>query len=124
MQGFKDFVLRGNLIELAVAFIMAAAFTEVVTATVELLMGLVGKAGGVPDFTAYQPYGLPVGNFLTALISFAVLAAVVYFLIVLPYAKARERLLRSDEEPSAAPADVVLLTEIRDLLVGRQPLQP
>ncbi|MBA2446206.1 MAG: large conductance mechanosensitive channel protein MscL [Nocardioidaceae bacterium] len=120
MKGFKDFVLRGNLVELAVAFIMAAAFAEVVTAMVDLIMGLVGQAGGVPDFSAYTPKGLPIGTFITAVISFLVLAAVVYFLIVLPYAKAREHLVRSDEEAAVVTEDVVLLSEIRDLLRARQ----
>ena len=121
MKGFKDFVLRGNLVELAVAFIMAAAFAEVVTSMVDLIMGLVGQAGGVPDFSAYEPKGLPVGSLVTAVISFVVLAAVVYFFIVLPYAKAREHLFRSDEEAAVVTEDVALLTEIRDLLRSRQP---
>ena len=121
MKGFKDFVLRGNLVELAVAFIMAAAFAEVVTATVSLLMGLVGQFGGVPNFSAYEPNGLPVGAFVTALISLLILAAVVYFLIVLPYTKAREHLFHSDEDATVVTEDVALLTEIRDLLRARQP---
>lgn len=118
MKGFKDFLLRGNLVELAVAFIMAAAFTEVVTATVTVLLDLVGKAGGSPDFSTYQPGGVHLGSWLTALISFVVLATVVYFLVVLPYTRAREAMRRSDaEEPAAAvPEDVALLAEIRDLL--------
>ena len=60
MTGFKNFILRGNLVELAVAFIMAAAFAKVVTATVDLIMGLIGKIGGQPDFNEYKPGGLPV----------------------------------------------------------------
>ena len=51
MTGFKNFILRGNLVELAVAFIMAAAFAAVVTATVNVVMDLIGKAGGTPDFS-------------------------------------------------------------------------
>jgi large conductance mechanosensitive channel len=121
MKGFKDFLLRGNLIELAVAFIMAAAFTAVIMATVDLLMDLVGKSGGTPNFSSYDPGGVAVGVWLTAVVSFVVTAAVVYFAIVMPYTKAKE-LLRKDahEEVSAAPEDVVLLTEIRDLLRDRQ----
>ena len=67
MTGFKNFILRGNLVELAVAFIMAAAFAAVVTATVGMVMDLIGKAGGVPDFSSYAPGGISVGVFLTAL---------------------------------------------------------
>jgi large conductance mechanosensitive channel len=117
VKGFKDFILRGNLVELAVAFVMAAAFAAVVEATVAILMDLVGKLGGTPDFSNYVPGGVHVGDFVTSLIAFLILAAVVYFLIVLPYTKARAVLLRHDEEQTAAvPEDIALLTEIRDLL--------
>jgi large conductance mechanosensitive channel len=117
MTGFKNFLLRGNLIELAVAFIMATAFAAVVTATVGLLMDLIGKAGGTPDFSNWEPGGVSVGTWLTALISFVILAAVVYFLIVLPYTKAHERYFATEDE--GTPADVALLEEIRDLLRAR-----
>ena len=120
MKGFKDFVLRGNLVELAVAFIMAAAFATVVMALVDVIMDLVGKAGGTPDFSNYEPGGVSIGAFLTALISFLVLAAVVYFFIVTPYTKAKAHMDRNREAMTeAAPDDVRLLTEIRDLLASR-----
>ena len=57
MTGFKNFLLRGNLVELAVAFIMAGAFAAIVGATVDLIMGLIGKIGGQPDFKAWTPRG-------------------------------------------------------------------
>ncbi len=117
MTGFKNFILRGNLVELAVAFVMAAAFAAVVTATVGMIMDLIGKAGGVPDFSRYEPYGISVGVFLTALISFLVISAVVYFLIVMPYTRAQEKFFPK-EEPGT-PDDIALLEEIRDLLAGR-----
>ncbi|KRF00706.1 mechanosensitive ion channel protein MscL [Nocardioides sp. Soil777] len=117
MTGFKNFLLRGNLVELAVAFIMAIAFAAVVTATVGMIMDLLGKVGGTPDFSNYSPGGVSVGAFLTALVSFVILSAVVYFLIVLPYTKAKERYFPSEEE--GTPADVALLEEIRDLLRTR-----
>ncbi|MEJ7741645.1 MAG: MscL family protein [Nocardioidaceae bacterium] len=120
MKGFKDFVLRGNLIELAVAFIMAAAFATVVNAAVDVIMDLLGKAGGTPDFSEYEPNGISVGAFLTALVAFLILSAVVYFLIVTPYMKARALLDRDKtEEPAPVTEDVALLTEIRDLLAAR-----
>ena len=108
MTGFKNFLLRGNLIELAVAFIMGAAFSGVVTAFTELLTSMLPAAEDVFDGST------PIGAFLNASISFLVLASVVYFFIVLPFTKARERYY-----PSTAPgepADVTLLTEIRDIL--------
>ncbi len=118
MTGFKNFILRGNLIELAVAFIMAAAFATVVTATVGVIMGLIGKAGGHPDFSTYKPGGLPIGTWITAVISFIIISAIVYFLIVKPYTVAKERWFPSPEP--GTPEDVKLLQEIRDLLAAQQ----
>jgi large conductance mechanosensitive channel len=117
MTGFKNFILRGNLIELAVAFVMAAAFAAVITATVNVLMGLIGKAGGHPDFSTYQPGGLPIGTWITAIISFVIIAAVVYYFIVKPYTVAKEKYFPA--EATGTPADVALLEEIRDLLAAR-----
>ena len=118
LKGFKDFVMRGNLVELAVAFVIGGAFATVVTATVALIMDLVGKVGGTPDFSTYRPGGISVGVWLTAVISFLILAAVVYFLIVTPYNKLQERMSKG-EVPAPPSADIALLTEIRDLLAGR-----
>lgn len=117
MTGFKNFILRGNLVELAVAFIMATAFAAVITATVGMIMDLIGKAGGTPDFSSYSYKGVSVGVFLTALVSFLVIAAVVYFLIVMPYTKAQEKYFPK-EEPGT-PDDIALLQEIRDLLASQ-----
>jgi len=116
--GFKNFLLRGNLIELAVAFIMGTAFATVVTATVNLIMGLIGKIGGQPDFSGWTPGGLSLGAWITAVVAFVIIAAVVYFLIVMPYTKAKERWFPASDEPGT-PEDVALLTEIRDLLASR-----
>lgn len=118
MTGFKNFILRGNLVELAVAFIMAAAFAAVVTATVNLIMDLIGRVGGVPDFSNYDPYGISIGAWLTAVISFLIMAAVVYFFIVTPYTKAKEMYFPA-EEPGT-PEDIKLLQEIRDLLAAQK----
>lgn len=114
MNGFKNFIMKGNLVELAVAFIMATAFAAVVTATVNLIMDLLGKAGGTPDFSSYSPGGVSVGAWLTALVSFLIMAAVVYFAIVVPYTRARDKYFPKSEE--GTPEDVALLEEIRDLL--------
>lgn len=121
VKGFKDFIMRGNLVELAVAFVIATAFAAVVTAMVDVIMDLVGKAGGTPDFSNYEPGGISVGAFLTALIAFLILAAVVYFFVVVPYNKLMERMRRGEEEVAMAPTeDVVLLAEIRDLLTAQR----
>jgi large conductance mechanosensitive channel len=111
MTGFKNFILRGNLIEIAVGFIMATAFAAVVTAFVAWLTGL------LPDSAAFSTAEQTFGAFLNAVVSFLVIAAVVYFLIVVPYTKAKERYFPSEE--AGTPADVALLTEIRDLLASR-----
>ena len=110
MTGFKNFILRGNLIELAVAFIMAAAFAAVVTAFVAWLTSL------MPDGSRrrLQQGHVSFGAFLNAVISFVLLAAVVYFFVVMPYTKAKERYFPAEHE--GTPADVALLEEIRDLL--------
>ncbi len=126
LKGFKEFIMRGNLIELAVAFVMGTAFATVVTATVNLLMSLIAKASGgqQPNFNDYQPWKLPVGAWLTALLTFLVLAAVVYFLVMVPYIKLQERRARG-QEPTPPSEEVTVLTQIRDLLSeGRTTNQP
>ena len=122
MTGFKNFSLRVNLVELAVAFIMGLAFASVVTATVTVVMDLIGKVGGTPDFSSYAPGGVHVGAWLTAVISFLILSAVVYFLIVKPYTAAKTKYF--PEESPGEPADIALLTEIRDLLASGRYSQP
>lgn len=118
MKGFKDFVMRGNLIELAVAFIMAAAFGAVVTAFTKVIIELLAKAGGQPNFDSFKPGGLQsVGPFLTALVAFLILAFIVYFFIVKPYETAKARWSPAKDE--APPEDIVLLREIRDTLQSR-----
>ena len=117
MDGFKNFVLRGNLVEVAVGLIMALAFAAVVTAFTEMLMGFIGKIGGQPDFASAEIAGVNVGNFINAVIAFVIMAAVVYFFVVVPYTKAKERFFPT-QEAEGTPEDVALLTEIRDLLAG------
>lgn len=117
MKGFRDFIMRGNLVELAVAFIMAAAFGEVVKTFTQVIMDLIGKIGGVPNFSSFAPEGISIGVFLTALVSFLVIAFVVYFFVVKPYEILRARIVKpaKEEEPAAASTED-LLAEIRDLL--------
>jgi large conductance mechanosensitive channel len=117
MTGFKNFILRGNLVELAVAFIMAGAFAAVVKATVDLILGIIGKIGDQPDFSAWKPGGLLLGVWITAVITFVIMAAIVYLLIVKPYTAAKERFFPAED--TGTPADVALLEEIRDLLATR-----
>ena len=118
MKGFKDFILRGNLIELAVAFIIGAAFAALVTAFTKVVMELLAKAGGAPNFDEWQPWGMTtIGPFLTAAFAFLIMAFIVYFFIVKPYELAKAKFVESEEEDAAPNADTVLLTEIRDALL-------
>ncbi|KRE97356.1 hypothetical protein ASG76_01110 [Nocardioides sp. Soil774] len=113
MSGFKAFVLKGNLIEIATGLIMALAFASVVTTFTAWLTGLMPESASAYFSTKEQTFGA----FLNAVISFLLIAVVVYFFIVVPYTKAKERFFPS-EEPGT-PADVALLEEIRDLLRAR-----
>ena len=113
MTGFKNFILRGNLVELATAFIMAAAFAVVVSTFVAWLTSLL-PASADNIFNKDEPFGA----FLNAVVSFLLIGAVVYYLVVLPYTKAKERFFPAEEK--GVPADVALLEEIRDLLAERR----
>ena len=112
MNGFKNFVLRGNLVEIAVGLIIALSFAQVVTTFTNWLTSL------MPDSASdvFSNEENSFGAFLNAVISFLILAAVVYFFVVLPYQKAKERFF---PEEAAGPTDTELLTEIRDLLASR-----
>ena len=109
MSGFKAFVLKGNLIEIATGLIMALAFAAVVTTFTAWLTGLLPNSD---DFFSDETGSF--GAFLNALIAFLIMGAVVYFFIVMPYTKAQEKYFPK-EEPGE-PADSALLSEIRDLL--------
>ncbi len=117
MSGFKAFLLRGNLVELAVAFIMGVAFSSVVESFTKLLTDTVGRLFGATEVGAVVVGGVDLAPFLNAVISFVLLAAVVYFGIVLPFTKARERFFPAKDESDTT--QVELLTEIRDALTTK-----
>jgi large conductance mechanosensitive channel len=120
LKGFKDFLMRGNVIDLAVAFVIGAAFGAVVKAFVAVLLSLIGKIFGEPNFDGIQPGGVPLGAFLTALVTFVIGAAAIYFVVVMPLNKLAERRARGTEPPTESPSEeVALLTEIRDSLRAR-----
>lgn len=119
IKGFRDFLLRGNVVDLAVAVIIGAAFGAVVTSLVEdVITPLIGAIGGQPNFSALVLGPINIGNFLNALLSFLIIAFVVYFLIVVPMNRIMERARRQTETtaPPAPTKEEVLLAEIRDLL--------
>ena len=108
-------IVGGYLIELAVAFIMGAAFTAVVTSFSDMLLGFIGLLFDEPDFSEVTLAGVTVGLFLNALLAFLIMAFVVYFFVVVPYTKAKEKFFPTPE-PDGTPEDIALLKEIRDLL--------
>jgi large conductance mechanosensitive channel len=125
IKGFKDFLLRGNVIDLAVAVAIGAAFTALVaaftTAFIKPLIGLV--AGGGIDAGQVEVNGqvFDFTLFINAIITFVITAAAIYFVIVVPVNALMERRKRGEEpEPEAVPEDILVLREIRDLLRERQ----
>ncbi|WP_149202366.1 large conductance mechanosensitive channel protein MscL [Actinotalea subterranea] len=127
ITGFKNFIMRGNVIDLAVAVVIGAAFTSVVTALVEgLLNPLIAAIFGQPqldDVWMFEVNGavFTIGAVLGAIINFLLVAAAVYFVVVMPMNALAERRKRGVEPEPAAPAeDVLLLQEIRDLLAARR----
>jgi large conductance mechanosensitive channel len=114
LKGFREFLLRGNLVELAVAVIIGTVFAAVVKAFTDMLMDVVGLFGGVPDFSGTQVGGINIGAFLSALFTFILTALVIYFLVVVPYNKFTEITKKGEPEVAASTED--LLAEIRDLL--------
>ncbi|GAB3711502.1 large conductance mechanosensitive channel protein MscL [Mariniluteicoccus flavus] len=119
MKGFKEFLLKGNLIELAIAFIMGSAFAAVVKSFAELLINLVARLAGfdpTKSFTGTTVFGLNIGEFLGAALAFLVTAFVLYVAVVKPYEQYKKMRGITDEKTAT---ETELLAEIRDLLAGR-----
>jgi len=127
LAGFKNFIMRGNVIELAVAFVVGAAFVAVVKALVDgLITPLIAAIVGKPNLDGAMIVTVNNADFLFgavlgAIINFVLVAAAVYFLIVAPMNKLAERRKAGTEpEPEAPAEDILLLQEIRDLLAARR----
>ncbi|MGD7001855.1 large conductance mechanosensitive channel protein MscL [Corynebacterium halotolerans] len=133
LQGFKDFILRGNVVELAVAVVIGTAFTAIVTAFSDHIINpLLAAVGGSPDVNglAVQLIGgnpetvVDFGAVITAAINFLMIAAIIYFVLIMPMNKLNEALqkrkgvVEAEEEPASLEAN--LLEEIRDLLRSEQ----
>lgn len=121
LSGFKDFITRGNVIDLAVGMIIGTAFTAVITALVDsILMPAISMLVGSPTFDDFFVFGqIKVGTFLTAVVNFLLVAAALYFCIVMPINKFNERRaaqLDLEEEVDEEDPQVALLKEIRDAL--------
>lgn len=128
LQGFKEFITKGNVIDLAVAVVIGSAFTAIVTAVVDSIITPLVALFYVPDASgAVGPtitglYGqqvtFPLGNLITAVISFLAVALVVYFVFVVPMNRYKERQAARNPavEEETLPSEQELLIEIRDLL--------
>ncbi len=105
MSGFRKFLLRGNVVDLAVAVVIGAAFGAVVTALVkDIITPIIGIFGGLPDFAAWtvtiNGSKFLIGDFINAILAFVVLALIIYYLVVLPIERLMERY---KPQPVAAP---------------------
>ena len=120
LKGFRTFILRGNVIDLAVGVIIGAAFGGIVDSMVkDLITPLIGLIGGTPDFSTWKAGPVAIGNFINAVIAFLLKAAGLYFLIVLPFNEFAARMRKEPPPPAPPTPSEALLTEIRDLLKAR-----
>ncbi len=125
LKDFRQFLLRGNVVDLAVAVVIGAAFTAVVTALVrDLITPLLAAIGGKPNFASlsFKLRGsvFMYGDFLNALVSFLIIAGVVFFLVVQPINQLIKMAKRGKVADAPRDAQLVLLEEIRDLLKDRK----
>lgn len=124
ISGFKDFIMRGNIVDLAIAVVTGAAFAALVTAFsnafINPLIKLVTGGGAVGGKFTVNGVDFDYGLFITALITFLLTMAVIYFVVVVPYNKMRERMAKPVEAAPAGPTnEEKLLMEIRDALRAR-----
>ena len=122
IKGFREFIMRGNVIDMAIGIIIGAAFTPIVTAISDMLMNIIAGLIGAPNFDSVLQFSIndaviQPGTILTALVNFLLVAAALYFFVVMPMNKFNDRIHRNDEAiEEAVDANTELLTEIRDLL--------
>jgi large conductance mechanosensitive channel len=126
LEGFRDFLARGNVVDLAVAVVVGAAFGAVVAAfATDFIGGIIGAIGGTPDFSnagfTVNDSKIVYGSTINALIYFVIVAAAVYFFVVVPMQKLASMRAKDADAETPAPSDEAkLLTEIRDLLAAEQ----
>ena len=123
IKGFRDFIMRGNVIDLAIAVVIGAAFTGIVTQLTKSFIEPIIKVfgGGGIHGGAFSIHGVPFdwAAFLNAIINFLIVAGILYFLIVTPMNRIilrHQRVELAETKPASIPEDIALLTEIRDLL--------
>lgn len=126
LKGFKAFIMFGNVVDLAVAVIIGAAFNQIVNSMVgDVLTPLIGAIFGRPDFSGIVLGPVALGKFINALVNFLIVAAAIYFAIVVPMKKVQEpfdKKKAAEAEAAPAPAlseEVRLLSEILETLKKR-----
>jgi large conductance mechanosensitive channel len=128
VDGFKKFLLRGNVVDLAVAVVVGTAFTAVVTSFgdsfLKPLIALIGGGGNFGGEVIVNKQHFTYGAFLSQVVSFVLTAAVVYFVVVLPLHRLLDRRAKGEEPTPVLPTELELLTEIRDLLRAQQRPEP
>lgn len=128
LNGFKTFIMRGNVVDLAVGIAIGAAFATVISSLNEhLLTPLVAAIFGEPDFSTVGAFTIrgaefAPGAFVTALLNFVLIAAAIYFVVVLPMNKMAQRRQQPGAGEPAGPTEIQLLQDIRDSLVRDKPL--
>jgi large conductance mechanosensitive channel len=121
LKEFRDFLMRGNLIELAVAVLIATALAALVKSLIDnIIMPVLAAFGGTPDFRdltfTVNDSVFRYGAFLTDALTFIIIAAVIFFVIVRPYNAILARMRREGDDPDASDPQVVLLEDIKALL--------
>jgi large conductance mechanosensitive channel len=126
IKGFRDFIMRGNVVDLAIAVVIGAAFGGVVTqltkSFIEPLIKLIGGGGVHGGAFIVNSVAFDWSAFINSVLNFMIVAAVLYFLIVTPMNRVAAKLKKAEATPvapAADPVDVALLKEIRDLLKQR-----
>jgi large conductance mechanosensitive channel len=120
LKGFKDFISRGNVVDLAVGVIMGAAFSGIVASLVtDVITPIIGAIFGKPDFSGIALGPIMVGKFLNAVVSFLLVSIGVYFFIVVPMNQLLKKKAAEPAPPPGPTPDQKLLGEIRDLLSRR-----
>jgi len=129
LKGFKEFIMRGNVVDLAIAVVIGTAFTALIKAFVaDILTPIVAAIFGKPNFGdltfSINNSRFLYGDLINEAITFVSVAAAIYFFVVVPLNKIAERRAKGQEPADEVPPDIALLTEIRDLLASRDGTAP
>jgi len=129
LKGFKEFIMRGNVVDLAIAVVIGTAFTALIKAFVaDILTPIVAAIFGKPNFGdltfSINNSRFLYGDLINEAITFVSVAAAIYFFVVVPLNKIAERRAKGQVPADETPPDILLLTEIRDLLASRDGTTP